>query len=272
MITRADLIDGLVEAACAAGGVIWDHFGAGEVEVVTKADESPVTAADREAEAVILAALARLDPQTPVVAEEEVSAGRIPAVGSRFWLVDPLDGTRDFVRKGKDFTVNIGLVEHGRATLGIIYAPAHDALYVGDLEAGEAWTAPCAPHGAIGARAPLRVKPPGERLVAVASRSHGDPVTDRYLASLPIADRVSVGSSLKFCLVAAGQADIYPRAVEIMEWDTCAGQAVLEAAGGACFGPDGAPFRYGKPGFRNTAFVATGGFTATPIASVLSPR
>jgi 3'(2'), 5'-bisphosphate nucleotidase len=268
MLERDALLDGLVETALEAGAVIWRHFQAG-FEVITKADDSPVTAADRDAEAVILEALARLDPLTPVVAEEEAAAGRTPQVGARYYLVDPLDGTREFVRRGNDFTVNIGLVEGDRSTLGVIYAPARDDLFVGDVTRGLAWRARCVPGGVAGPRTAMRVRPPGAALAALASRSHADPATNRYLDGLPIGDRLGIGSSLKFCLLAAGEADLYPRTGPTMEWDTAAGQAILEAAGGETFGPEGEPFRYGKPGFRNGAFVATAGFAAPPIAPFL---
>ena len=268
MIDRAALTEGLVDAALEAGAAIWRHFEAG-FEVITKADSSPVTAADHEAEAIILKALARLDPSTPVVAEEEAAAGRTPQVGARYYLVDPLDGTREFVRKGTDFTVNIGLIEGDRPTWGVVYAPARAELYVGDVSKGEAWQARCEPGAPMGERQAMRVRAPGDQLSALASRSHADPATNRYLAALPIGERIAIGSSLKFGLLARGEADLYPRTGPTMEWDTAAGQAVLEAAGGLVFGPEGSPFRYGKAGFLNGAFVATGGFAAPAIAPFL---
>ena len=262
---RTALQSALVEAALAAGAAVQRHFDAG-VGHELKADSSPVTAADREAEAIILAALERIDPGTPVVAEEEASAGRIPQVGARFYLVDPLDGTREFVARGSDFTVNIGLVEGGVPTLGVVYAPARAALYVGDAARGEAWRADPAPGAPVGARRPLRVRAPAAAgWAVVASRSHGDPRTEAYLAPLGVAERLNVGSSLKFGLVAEGTADLYPRTGPTMEWDTAAGHAVLLAAGGRMAAPDGSPFRYGKPGFRNGGFVASGPFDPPPI-------
>lgn len=262
---RSALLAALVEAACEAGVAIQRHCEA-DVGHELKADSSPVTAADRDAEAILLAALARLDPHTPVVAEEEASAGRIPDVAARFWLVDPLDGTREFVRRGTDFTVNLGLIEDGVPTLGIVYASALGTLYVGDTARGEAWTERRAVGAAAGAdRRALRVRAPGSKLDVVASRSHGDPRTDAYLAGFAVGARVNVGSSLKFALVAAGKADLYPRTGPTMEWDTAAGHAVLLAAGGQVFGEDGAPLRYGKPGFRNGGFVACGPFDAPPL-------
>ncbi len=261
---RTSLLEGLVEAALLAGAAVQRHFEAGVV-AEAKADASPVTAADREAEAIILRALAKLDPATPVVAEEEAAAGRTPEVGARFYLVDPLDGTREFVRGGSDFTVNIGLVEDGVATLGVVYAPARAELFAGDAARGEAWRAEAAPGEASGPRTPMAVRAPRNELAVVASRSHGDPRTERYLEAMSIAERLNVGSSLKFGLVAAGRADLYPRAGPTMEWDTAAGHAVLLAAGGRMAAPDGSPFRYGKPGFRNGGFVASGPFDPPPI-------
>lgn len=262
---RSALLAALVEAACEAGAAIQRHFDA-DVGHELKVDRSPVTAADREAEAILLAALARLDPATPVVAEEEAAAGRVPDVGARFWLVDPLDGTREFVRRGSDFTVNLGLIEDGAPTLGIVYASARGTLYVGDTARGEAWIERRVVGETVGSdRRLLRVRPPGAALDVVASRSHGDPRTDAYLAAFAVGTRVSVGSSLKFGLVAAGEADLYPRAGPTMEWDTAAGHAVLLAAGGRVSGEDGAPLRYAKPGFRNGGFVACGPFDAPAL-------
>jgi 3'(2'), 5'-bisphosphate nucleotidase len=192
-------------------------------------------------------------------------------VFERFYLVDPLDGTREFVRRGTDFTVNIGLIDGEAPTLGVIYAPGRDDLFVGDTELGIAWRARRAPKGAMGPRRAMQVRRPGDELVVLASRSHADPATNRYLAGLPVKERVSIGSSLKFGLLAAGEADLYPRTGPTMEWDTCAGQAVLAAAGGATFGPDGQPFRYRKEGFLNGAFVATAGYDAPAIGPFVGP-
>ncbi len=262
---RAALLEGLAEAALAAGAAIQRHVEAG-VTAERKSDDSPVTAADREAEAILLAALARIDPQTPVVAEEEASAGRIPPVGSRFYLVDPLDGTREFVRGGSDFTVNVGLVEDGAPTLGLIYASARAEMFAGDVARGVAWRADQPVDASLAsARVALRVREPARTLAVVASKSHGDLATERYLAQLEIGERLNVGSSLKFALVADGRADLYPRTGPTMEWDTAAGHAILLAAGGRMAAPDGTPFRYGKPGFRNGGFTASGPFDPAPI-------
>lgn len=272
-LDRAALLDGIVDASLEAGAVIWRFFQDG-FEVLTKADDSPVTAADHAAEAVLLAALARLAPGVPVVAEEEAAAGRTPDVGERFFLVDPLDGTRDFVRRGKDFTVNVGLIEHGEPTLGVVYAPARSRLFVGDVTLRLAWTSDPAPGEASpGARRPLRVRPRPERVTAMASKSHDVPATEAYLANaIGPHDRVSVGSSLKFGLLAAGEADLYPRPSPTSEWDTAAGDAVLRAAGGRTFDIHGQPFRYGKPRFFNPGFVATGGFEVPPIAPFMTQQ
>jgi len=253
------LLPGLIDAALDAGreviAVYATHFA-----VEAKADASPVTEADTRAERVILAHLARLAPGIPVVAEESVAAGRIPAIGRRFFLVDPLDGTREFVSRNGEFTVNIALVEDGRPMLGVVYAPALGTIHAGG-PAG-AFAADVA-DGTCGRLAPIRVRVAPEGLVAVASRSHRSPETDALLARLPVATCVGAGSSLKFCLIAAGQADIYPRLSPTMEWDTAAGDAVLRAAGGRVATLDGADLVYGKRDgakpFLNPDFVALGG-------------
>jgi 3'(2'), 5'-bisphosphate nucleotidase len=187
-------------------------------------------------------------------------------VGERFFLVDPLDGTKDFIRRGTDFTVNIALVEGGEPSLGAVYAPARGRLFAGDAARRAAWTAEAEPGRPAGARRPLAVRAPGERLTAVASKSHDTPATEAYLKACGVAERVSIGSSLKFCLLAAGEADLYPRPAPTSEWDTAAGHAVLVAAGGRVFGPDGCPLGYGKPRFFNPGFVATGAFDPPPLA------
>jgi 3'(2'), 5'-bisphosphate nucleotidase len=259
----------LVTLTSAAGDAVWDHFvGAGKHEL--KADQSPVTAADREGERIILAGLAVAAPNIPVVAEEEASAGRAPTVGSSFFLVDPLDGTKEFIRKGTDFTVNIGLVEGGVPTLGVVYAPARARLYWGDVKAGVAFSAARSPHGEQGVPAAIAVRACAHSPLAVASKSHNTPETEAWLSASRASERVSVGSSLKFVLVACGEADVYPRPAPTMEWDTAAGDAVLRAAGGRVLDLDGKPLRYGKPGFFNPGFVATGPFEPKPLRPFLS--
>lgn len=261
---RSDLLAGLVEAALAAGREINAIFEAG-FAIETKADASPVTAADRAGEAAVLAALAILAPDTPVVAEEEVAAGRIPTVGERFFLVDALDGTREFVRRGTDFTVNIGLIEHGAPTLGVVFAPQLDRLFAGDVTAGRAFR-----RDAGEGERPLRIRAGRTPPTAVASRSNVTPELAAYLNDIGAGERVNIGSSLKFGLLAAGEADVYPRPSPTMEWDTAAGHAVLLAAGGQVFGPDGAPLAYAKPDFFNPGFLAVGDFAGPPIGPYLA--
>jgi 3'(2'), 5'-bisphosphate nucleotidase len=252
----------LAAIAHEAGLLILKHYAAG-AEARIKQDASPVTAADEEAEALILQRLAQVAPGIPIVAEEEVAAGRLPkAVGSKFFLVDPLDGTKEFLKRNGEFTVNIALVENGRAICGVVSAPAKDRMWIGDGANG-AFELP-APHAGVldmSRAKPIHTRqPPAAGLIAIASRTHRDTKTDEYLAAYNIKDMIAAGSSLKFCLVAAGEADIYPRHGRTMEWDTAAGQAVLEAAGGSVKELNGAPLLYGKvaQGFANPYFVARG--------------
>jgi 3'(2'), 5'-bisphosphate nucleotidase len=253
------MLQALIYTAQRAGGAIMAVY-ATDFAVRDKIDASPVTVADEAAEKIILADLAALAPDIPVVAEESVSAGHVPVIAERFFLVDPLDGTREFVDRRDEFTVNIALIEHSQPVLGVVYAPARRELYWGDVAAGRAGHLGADPDGtmpSLGAPLQARVAPAGG-LVAVASRSHRSPETDAFLANYPVAEFRSIGSSLKFCLVAAGDADLYPRLGPTMEWDTAAGHAVLVAAGGSVTTPEGVPLRYGKPGFRNGDFIATG--------------
>jgi 3'(2'), 5'-bisphosphate nucleotidase len=260
---KSALLDALSVAAREAGEAILEIVRRG-FEVEGKADSSPVTEADRAAELVILAALAKAAPGVPVIAEEEVAAGRIPDHGATYFLVDPLDGTKEFIRGGDDYTVNIGLVHGGQPVLGVVYAPATGTLFGGIIGAG-AWRDCGEGREAIATRAP------GDTLTAVASKSHFSQPTADYLEAVGAEDYVSVGSSLKFCLVAEGKADIYPRLGPTSEWDTAAGHAVLLAAGGLVDGTDGAPLAYGKKTFLNRAFVATSGFKAPALEPFLQP-
>lgn len=267
-IDRDALLTAMAEASVRAGAAILAIY-ATDFAVEQKADASPVTAADEAAEAIILSALAKAAPGVPIVAEEEVAAGRCPDTAGCFFLVDPLDGTKEFVERRGDFTVNIALIEDHRPSLGVVLAPVSGRLFAGDVAMGAAWQAHVV-DGAIGARRPIAVRqPPVEGIVAVASRSHGSAATEAYLAQFTVAQRVSRGSSLKICLVAAGEADLYPRLGPTMEWDIAAGDAVLRAAGGALFAPDGAQMPYGKPAFRNIAFVAIGRGDAPAAESFL---
>ena len=238
------------------------HYDAG-VEARKKDDHSPVTAADEDAEKLILQRLRNLAPDVPVVAEEEVAAGRTPQVASHFFLVDPLDGTKEFINRNGEFTVNIAEVENGIAIRGVVFAPAKLRLFFGETPGG-AWEIETRATDALDlARAhAIHVRQaPADGLIAVASRSHRDKKTEEYLAHYPVKDFVTSGSSLKFCLVATGEADIYPRHGTTMEWDTAAGHAVLSAAGGTVTNLDGSPFLYGRvqDKFTNPHFVARGG-------------
>jgi len=251
-------LESLVEIAIEAGAAIMPHYEAGAA-ARQKADGSPVTAADEAAEAVILQRLAAFGA-TAVVAEEAVAAGRMPPPSDVFHLVDPLDGTREFVSKNGEFTVNIARVEHGVPVAGVVYAPAIGLLY-----AGEATSAVRARviEGRLGAREPIAVARPGPRLRVVASRSHLTEETKAFIERFDVESFVSSGSSLKFCRVAEAAADLYPRMGRTMEWDTAAGHAVLRAAGGDVYTLDGRPLTYGKregDTFANPHFVAAGAF------------
>jgi 3'(2'), 5'-bisphosphate nucleotidase len=262
------LLEAMVDAALAAGRAAHEIYVAG-FEVERKADQSPVTAADHAAEAIILEDLGQIAPSVPIVAEEEVAAGRLPKIGSEFFLVDPLDGTKEFIQRNGDFTVNIALVREGTPVLGVVYAPVTGGLFIGNVLQGWALRSRqptdsqvAAPRGRICVRAA-----PVSGLTVVVSRSHATPETETYLTHYSVAERVSVGSSLKFCLVAAGEADLYPRLGPTMEWDTAAGHAVLVAAGGSVLAPGGAPLVYGKPGLRNSFFIASGLPHPVPLAA-----
>ncbi|MEQ8824367.1 MAG: 3'(2'),5'-bisphosphate nucleotidase CysQ [Filomicrobium sp.] len=260
------LAENLTVTALKAGIVTLRYFKSDDAGVTSKADGSPVTLADQEAEVVILDDLKQLVPDIPVIAEEAVSRGEVPEVGERFFLVDPLDGTREFTGGSGQFTVNIGLVENGVPIFGIVYAPALGDLYltVGADQAAQAKIED--PHQAVEQGfgglelAPMATRSvPDEGLTVVASRSHGTSEGEAWLDALPmpVSGRKNIGSSLKFCLVAAGEADLYPRHGPTMEWDTSAGHAVVRAAGGLVTTLDGAPFVYGKTdaGYRNGGFI-----------------
>lgn len=258
-VSQQDLA--LVRLAHEAGKVIMAIYAA-PIEVSTKADRSPVTEADQKAEDVILAGLKSLFPNIPVVAEESVAKGNIPDIGESFFLVDPLDGTKEFISRNGEFTVNIALIENGAPVFGVVYAPAIDDMYFGRVGKG----AICAkiktslPWAGIGNASPIATRPlPAEGATVLASRSHCDAETEAFIARTKVAKLVSAGSSLKFCKVAAGEADLYPRFGRTMEWDTAAGHAILLAAGGKVVTTDGTPLAYGKEsrGFDNPAFIAS---------------
>jgi 3'(2'), 5'-bisphosphate nucleotidase len=245
------LLPDLETLARAAGAVIMEIYNS-DFAVRSKTDASPVTEADEKAEAVILPGLRALTPGIPIVAEEEAAAGRIPDIGhGPFWLVDPLDGTKEFIKKNGEFTVNMGLVVNGVPALGVVLAPAQDRLW-----SGAGATAFVVDES--GARSPIRCRPlPAQGAVVVTSRSHREPeALDKWKAQFPSATLDFAGSSLKFCRVAEGVADLYPRFGPTSEWDTAAAHAVLLAAGGRVETFDGAPLAYAKPKFRNPDFIA----------------
>jgi 3'(2'), 5'-bisphosphate nucleotidase len=255
-VASTDLLEPVIAAVRAAGDAVMRVY-AGDFAVRGKPDASPVTDADEAAEALIVPVLQRLTPGVPVVAEEAAAAGYCPEVAGRFWLVDPLDGTKEFVQRNGEFTVNVALVEHGVPVLGVVLAPALGRLFAGVQGQG-------AFQGeGEGARRPIRCRrAPAEGITVVASRSHGDAhALAAFLHGCRVASTRLTGSSLKLCLLAAGEADLYPRLGPTMEWDVAAGHAVLLAAGGAVVDLAGRPLRYGKAGFRNPPFVACG---ATP--------
>jgi 3'(2'), 5'-bisphosphate nucleotidase len=249
---KADLVEQLLPVARAAGKAILEIY-ATDFAVTRKSDASPVTEADDQAEAIIISALETITPDIPIVSEEAASAGHIPKIGTRFWLVDPLDGTKEFIGRNGEFTVNIGLIENLKPSLGIVFAPALDRMFAG-VEGGGAFLEDSGKRQPIACR-----RPPDQGLTVVASRSYGDAAAlDGFLAGRKVASRTTAGSSLKLCLVAAGEADIYPRLGRTMEWDIAAGHAILKAAGGRVRTLDGAELAYGKPDFANPHFFAAG--------------
>jgi 3'(2'), 5'-bisphosphate nucleotidase len=253
----AELFAGI---ALAAGPIVMSEYAKG-CEVRTKRDSSPVTVADEKAEELILALLRARQCTVPVVAEEAMARGDRTAIGDSFILVDPLDGTREFIACNGEFTINIALVRAKAPVAGAVYAPALGKLWFGGERAFVC-------DVVLGAPLPQRSlwrqietrRAPARDWIALASRSHCDPATEAFLAKLPIGERRSAGSSLKFCALAEGAADVYPRFAPTMEWDTAAGDAVLRAAGGIVVAVEGGPLLYGKKGdnLRNGGFVAWG--------------
>jgi 3'(2'), 5'-bisphosphate nucleotidase len=226
------------------------YNGAAEAQVREKGDRSPVTLADEVAHNILVEGLHRLDPGTPVVSEEAEAASFETRSGwRRFWLIDPLDGTKEFIKRRAEFTVNVALIEHGEPVLGVVLAPALDLLYWA-VKGGGAWREEKAkPAERIYSAPPT----PGTALTVVESLSHPSPELEEYLLTLPVARRVKAGSSLKFCWVAEGRADIYPRLGPTMEWDVAAGDCVYRQSGKD--GERPSPLTYNKPDLRNTSFV-----------------
>ena len=247
-----EFVDQVRDIAERAGKVILEVYHS-PFAVERKDDKSPVTEAVRRAEILILDALRNeLRTPYPIVAEEEAAAGTTPEVGNGpFWLVDPLDGTKEFINRRGEFTVNIALIENGEPVLGVVLAPATGACY---------WGSSFGAFAQIdGVTQPIACRPmPAKGVIAVASRNHRTPETDAFLAKFDIGEAISSGSSIKFCLVATGKADLYPRMGRTMEWDTAAGHGVVRFAGGTVTRVDGTPLTYGKPGFDNPHFVVKG--------------
>ena len=260
----SDLMNGIIEASLCASEAILDIYETG-FNVEIKSDDSPVTKADQAAEAIILEHLSRLAPNTPVVAEESVAAGRIPQIGKEFFLVDPLDGTKEFIKRNGEFTVNVALVRDEFPIMGVIFAPVKGWLYAGEVGKGS-WRGdvvdPRVSHEITGWRK-IKVREPSEELDVVGSRSHNTPETEEYLKAFNVRTKTAIGSSLKFCLIASGEADLYPRFSRTMEWDTAAGDAILSVAGGTVITTDGNRLKYGKvvqdgAQFANPFFIAKG--------------
>ncbi|MGD9668419.1 MAG: 3'(2'),5'-bisphosphate nucleotidase CysQ [Hyphomicrobiaceae bacterium] len=258
-----NLVAELELIACDAGRLIAEIRAKG-IDVMAKGDGSPVTEADARAEALIIERLEQAWPGIPIVAEELASSEGSPeGIGGRFFLVDPLDGTKEFIKGTPDYTVNIALVDGGRPVAGVVMAPGRAEIYSGCD--GRAHMAEVPGKGAPIERYDIRVRVPGETWTAVVSVSHMTEATRQFLDPLPLCERVSVGSSLKFCLLACGKADIYPRLGRTMQWDTAAGDAVLRAAGGSTVTRSGEELRYGPRAglpenrFENPEFIAFAG-------------
>jgi 3'(2'), 5'-bisphosphate nucleotidase len=263
-----DLAESLLATVLTAARVQMAHFSAG-VTPKTKADQSPVTAADHESEDIILAGLARIAPGIPVVSEEQAAAGRIPSTGDLFFLVDPLDGTKPFIRGSPQFTINVALIQMRSPVFGLVYAPAIPDFFV-TTGHNEALASRLPPSTAAQSLADcnferLRTRVPNpQAIAALTSQTHVNSATQRFLDRYHVVESRAVSSSLKFGLLARGEADVYPRTGDTSEWDTAAGHAVLAAAGGTVTTLDGDPLLYGKPNFLNPAFVAWGSRTALP--------
>lgn len=236
----------LIDAVRRAGACAMRIY-ASNTTIAYKDDRSPVTEADLEVDRILSATLRDLFAGVPVVTEEQASSHGQPVGDAPFFLVDPIDGTKEFINKTGEFTINVALIVEREPVFGIVHAPAIDRMFIGNEAAFEICR---------GEEKPLSVAGCGGLMRAVASRSHSNAPTEDFLDRHQIGERVSAGSSLKFCLLAAGEADVYPRFGPTMEWDTAAGHAVLKAAGGMVLLPNGEPLTYAKPGFRNPDFIA----------------
>lgn len=243
--------------ALEAGDRIMEVYRAPDFDVRTKGDASPVTEADEAADAIISAGLRAALPDLPLITEEQAASHALTA--ETFLIVDPLDGTKEFVQRRGDFTVNIAFVQNGVPTHGVVYAPAQGRLFYTPPDGGAVEETGPFDKSTPGPTRVLRVSvPDNAALMVVASKSHRDAATDAYISRYAVRDMTSAGSSLKFCLVATGEADLYPRLGRTMEWDTAAGDAVLRAAGGIVLRMDNLqPLTYGKPGWDNPFFIAS---------------
>ena len=257
MINKSEICRVFRKLALLGGAEIMEVYGREDFDVKTKSDDSPVTEADERADAVIFAGLKEAFPDSIIVTEEQSETHA--AAGNTFFIVDPLDGTKEFVHRRGDFTVNIAYVENGTPILGVVYAPDKGRMFITD-ETGKSFEE-MGDHAleSVGEMKPISVTTPDENaLIVVASKSHRDQATEDYINKYNVADMRSAGSSLKFCLVATGEADFYPRLGRTMEWDTAAGHAVLLGAGGSVVRfDDHSPLKYGKPIYENPFFIAT---------------
>ncbi len=242
--------------ALEAGDRIMEIYNADDFDVKLKSDDSPVTEADEAADAIISAGLRAAFPDVLLVTEEQAASHRQTA--DTFLIVDPLDGTKEFIHRRGDFTVNIAYVENGTPTRGVVYAPAKERMFFTLADGSAVEEAAPFDHGRVGRLTPVKVsEPDNDALMVVASKSHRDQATDDYISKYAVKDMKSAGSSLKFCLIATGEADIYPRVGRTMEWDTAAGHAVLQGAGGKVVRfDDHLPLVYGKDGYANPFFIA----------------
>lgn len=246
------LINPVCDLSIAAGRRIMEFYSSGEHETAIKDDHSPVTDADIAAHRMIVDALRQWTPDIPVVSEESAEWPDV-SKSRNFWLVDPLDGTKGFIRRSDDFTVNIALIEDDRPVFGVIYIPVEETLYYGSEAYGAFRQKPDDAPRHIRARSQ-----PEEGATVIVSMSHNTPATDAFLANLEVHETLHASSSLKFCRVAEGVADVYPRYGRTMEWDTAAGQAIVTAAGGRVETVGGEPFCYRKSGFENDGFIVWG--------------
>lgn len=248
---------GLAGLAVAAGNLILEIEKTHPASTA-KADGSPVTLADQASETYIIGELARQAPWLTVIAEEQAAAGLNGVAGHIFALVDPLDGTKEFISRNGEYTVNIALIRDHRPVVGVIYAPALGRIWLGGRTAWQGTV----DHGVLSQEAlqPIHCRTATDRLTAVSSRSHPSPEVEKFLQNYPVSERSVAGSSLKFCTIAEGRADLYPRFTPTMEWDTAAGHAILLAAGGGLCQPDGTDFLYGfqQENWLNGPFIAYG--------------